>query len=250
MSYTVKLETFEGPLDLLLYLIKQSKLEIADISLSDITHQYLDYILNIDDKNMDSTSEFLVTAATLLEIKSRALLPKTVKIEEAELSQEDIEQSLKARLQTYNVYKEAAQTLRVREQYQQMIFNGPSRYTFKAQPVCVVEINATIEDIFNCYHKLLNEKNTEYVYKVQSDSVSLEEQISIFRRLLMLFKRFSFSSIIKKYKHRKERLVVSFLSILELMKNGEADAYQVHPFAELVIRFKRTKNRGANRDYE
>ncbi|AEE96638.1 segregation and condensation protein A [Mahella australiensis] len=241
MSYNVKLDAFEGPLDLLLYLIKQSKLEITDISMADITYQYMEYISQAQDNNMDLTSEFLVTAATLIEIKSRLLLPNPPKAGENEqVDDADPEQRLKARLQIYSAYKEAAAHLRTMEQCQEMVFTGPVRYVSKPEPIRIIEINASAEDLFNCYHRLLNRIKPVAPYNVKAEAISLNRQINIFKRLLSLFERIRFGRIVARYRFDKAHVVVSFLSVLELMKSGEADAYQSKPFAELIInRIKR-----------
>lgn len=237
MSYNIKLEDFEGPLDLLLYLIKRSKVNINDVSVADIAYQYMEYISHTEALNMDLTSEFLVTAAELMEIKSRSLLPAQPKAVQQEQEEDvDPEQRLKERLRIYNSYKEAAIKLRTREMQQEMVFTGPRRYNQKPEPLRIIEINATAEDLFNCYHRIISRVKPVPPYSIKPETISLNRQINILKRVLRLFERVRFSRIIARYRRDKAQIVVSFLSVLELMKLGEAEAHQPKPLADIVIR--------------
>lgn len=237
MSYNIKLEDFEGPLDLLLYLIKRSKVNINDVSVADIAYQYMEYISQAGALNMDLTSEFLVTAAELMEIKSRSLLPAQPKaVQEEQEEDVDPEQRLKERLQTYNLYKEAASKLRAMEIQQEMIFTGPQRYKQRPEPVRIIEINATVEDLFNCYHRVINKVKPVPPYSIKPETIPLNKQINILKRILRLFEHVRFSRIVARYRRNRAQIVVSFLSVLELMKLGEAEAHQPKPLADIIIR--------------
>ena len=233
MSYKIKLEIFEGPLDLLLYLVRKDHLNIYDIPIAEVTDQYLQYLNLMQLLDLNIAGEFLVMAATLMQIKSKMLLPA----QESEQTQEeqfDPREELIRQLLEYERFKEIADELRKKEQNQQDIFKRPK---VKESQIPVEPANyfeASIFDLINAFSKALEETPKELFYDIIKDEFTIEEKIHDILHLLLLKTSVSLSELFSQAKNKIE-IIVSFLAILELIRLKEIVACQKELFGEIEI---------------
>ena len=237
MAFDIKLETFEGPLDLLLHLIKSAKVDIYDIPIAEITDQYIAYIDDAHEINLDNASEFLIMAATLLEIKSRMLLPKQK--QENEDEEEDPRKELVEKLVEYKKYKEFAKQLKSIEENNVIYFKEPeliddiktNEFDFK---------NVTVEGLMFAFKKVLSSyknkfnKNSEIPKNINYDEYKIEDKINYITDILENEKNIKFSSFFENCESKME-LIVTFLAVLELVKLKYIAAYQKDNFDEIII---------------
>ncbi|WAM31098.1 segregation and condensation protein A [Caldicellulosiruptor naganoensis] len=232
MSFEVKLPNFEGPLDLLLYLIKKEKINIYEIPIAEITNQYLMYIKHLDSINVDSVSEFLVMAATLLEIKSKMLLPKL------QQEEEDPRQELVERLREYQKYKEVAIYLKENHPYRESYKRAVSFETFEKDFAIKLEINK----LFEAYRNVLTKRETipvENENDKKLQEITKKPTISILKVIRQVLEHIKqrgalyFSALIKGIS--KEEIVYRFLAILELCKLGHISVHQQKMFDDIKI---------------
>lgn len=226
---------FEGPLDLLLHLIKKSKMEIFDIEISEITNQYLNYIKSMTDMNLDIASEYLVMASELIEMKSKKLLPKNEEKEEDE-EVEDPEVVLKRRLVEYQKYKESTNVFRDLEK------NRSSYYTkapesLKKYSLEKLENDGSVDvyDLLDAFQKLLErqEFNKPKNTKIARKELSVKERIVKIRDILRVNKRVNFVELFDDFS--KPYVVVTFLSVLEMVKSREINIKQDNNFSDIYI---------------
>lgn len=226
---------FEGPLDLLLHLIKKSKMEIFDIEISEITNQYLNYIKSMTDMNLDIASEYLVMASELIEMKSKKLLPKSEEKEEDE-EVEDPEVVLKKRLVEYQKYKESTNVFRDLEK------NRSSYYTkapesLKRYSLEKLENDGSVDvyDLLDAFQKLLErqEFNKPKNTKIARKELSVKERIVKIRDILRVNKRVNFVELFDDFS--KPYVVVTFLSVLEMVKSREINIKQDNNFSDIYI---------------
>jgi len=216
MSYDIKLQNFEGPLDLLLHLIRQNEMDITDIRIAEITHQYLDIIERMQQLNLDVAGEFLLMAATLLHIKSRLLLPVTDEaIEEEE--EEDPRAELVRRLLEYQKYKEAAECLEALPQLDRDQF--VRRYPL---PELAVEEDVGFEqvglyELAAAFRQMLAECPAETVHEVNAETLSVTDRINAILDRLAGGGHLGFDELFTLPARRLE-IIVSFLAVLELVK--------------------------------
>lgn len=233
MNFEVKLPNFEGPLDLLLYLIKKEKINIYDIPISEITSQYLAYLNHLDTINVDSVSEFMVMAATLLEIKSRMLLPKAQQ-------EQDPRQELVERLREYQKYKQIANYLKENYPYKECYRKTNQDYLLLKENKKEVMIQLDIKKLYRAYSAAF-EKNEDFskesVHKIQE--ITRKQPISILKVVKQVFEYIKqkgvvyFSNLIKGIS--KEEIIYRFLAILELCKLGHIFAHQDKVFDDIKI---------------
>ena len=243
MELTVKLQVFEGPLDLLLHLIEKNKIDIYDIPIVEITDQYLDYIKQMETEDMNVMSEFLVMAATLLDIKCRMLLPKEVN-EEGE--EEDPRAELVQKLLEYKMYKYMSFELRDRQ-----VDAGKSWYKKPMLPKEVENYHYPID-----YQELIGDVNLAKLHeifksvikrqedkidpirsqfgKIEKDEINLEEKQSYIEEYVKNHKCFSFRELLEKQGSKME-VIVTFLAVLEMMKQGIISIEQEDIFADIII---------------
>ncbi len=239
----VKLEVFEGPLDLLLHLIEKNKFNIFDIPIVEITRQYLDYLDSMEEENMDVMSEFLVMAATLISIKSKMLLPKE---EEEEEEEDDPRAELVKSLIEYKMYKYASLELK------DMSIDASNAF-FKKEtiPKEVKEVkeevdpkellsDITMKQMSEIFHALLK-REVDRVDPVRSkfgtitrDEIRLEDRMVEIRNEIKGLKSINFRTLLGS-KRGKINLIVSFLAILELMKTGVLIIRQEEMFGDIII---------------
>lgn len=243
MGISYKLENFEGPLDLLLHLIEKNKVNIYDIPIVLITEQYLGYVSQMERTDLDLVSEFLVMAATLLDIKSKMLLPAEESEEEEE---EDPRAELVRRLLEYKMYKYMAQELEEREQEaERLLYKEPTIPKEVAQYVPPVDLDglldgltlAKLQKIFDAVIKRKEDKIDPVRSRfgtIRKEPVSLEQRIVAFMDYARKHRSFSFRQVLERQSDRLE-VVVTFLAVLELMKIGKIRLSQEHPFDDMYI---------------
>jgi segregation and condensation protein A len=233
----VKLSVFQGPLDLLLHLIQQNKVDIYDIPVAVIADQFIATVRQMEELDLDVTSEFLVLAAQLLYLKSRQLLPKPQKSEEELLLEEELKQDLVERLVTYRAFKEIAAYLNSKEE------SSGSKYfreidveeliaKFKPDdPLSGIDMN----DLMRAFHTVLNRvEKGEDVHYVEADEIPVDIMINdIMRRMILSPKGMLFSQLLR-YKSKIE-VVVSFVAVLELLKEGRIRAEQSQNASDIFI---------------
>ncbi len=234
MEYKVKIDSFEGPLDLLLHLINQLEIDIYDIPAAEITNQYLSYVNTMQQLELDVASEYLVMAATLIAMKSRSLLPDHTE-EDDEFYEEDPREELTRRLVEYKKYKEAAEKLHVLEEERTMFFSRPpSDHLFASN----VEgpLHVSIYDMLGAFQKMMRRKKLAIPPKatVRREEVSVETRMKALREKLRFSKEPMLFEELFDSNERNE-LVVSFLAILELMKQNEIKILQKGNFAKLYV---------------
>ena len=233
MSYKIKLEMFEGPLDLLLYLVKKDHLNIYDIPIAQVTEQYLQYINLMQLLDLNIAGEFLVMAATLMQIKSKMLLPAEETAAEEE--QEDPREELMRRLLEYEKFKEIAETLRQKESDQKEVFKRPRAEIEKEIPLDKeVYFEAGIFDLINAFSAALKDVPKEVFYEVIKDEFTIEEKIHEILHLLLVKPSVRISELFNKAKNKIE-IIVAFLAILELVRLKEIIARQKELFKDIEI---------------
>ena len=234
MSYKIKLEIFEGPLDLLLYLVKKDHLNIYDIPIAEVTEQYLKYTDIMRLLNLNIAGEFLVMAATLMQIKSKMLLPLEESQETSE-EQEDPRQELVKRLLEYEKFKEIAQNLRERETDQRDVFKRP-----KSPGQEIPEDNqgvyfeASLFDLITAFSAALEGVPKELFYEVIKEEFTVEDKVHDILHMLLASSGLRLSELFAKAKNKLE-IIVTFLAILELIRLKEIIARQKGLFQEIEI---------------
>ena len=233
MSYKIKLEMFEGPLDLLLYLVKKDHLNIYDIPIAKVTEQYLQYLNLMQLLDLNIAGEFLVMAATLMQIKSKMLLP--AEEGQTEEEQEDPRAELVKRLLEYEKFKQIAQTLRQKETDQREVFKRPKveldKETFSEKEVY---FEASIFDLINAFSQALKDVPKEVFYEVIKDEFTIEEKIHQILHHLLEVEYIKLSDLFNKAKNKLE-IIVTFLAILELVRMKEIVARQSEMFQDIEI---------------
>ncbi|RKN84637.1 segregation and condensation protein A [Paenibacillus ginsengarvi] len=240
-----KLETFEGPLDLLLHLIDKAEIDIYNIPISEITEQYMEVLAAMQELELEVTSEFLVMAATLLAIKSQLLLPKPPPVELDDMFYEDENFDPRAelvqKLLEYRKYKAAAEELRDKELARSLIFTRePEDLTPYVREVEVNPVEGLdVSDLVIAFQRALRKamsRNT--VAKIRRDEISVKERMGEVLTLLSeRGGRLLFSKLFD-YEMSREEIVVTFMALLELMKTKHIACYQQRLFDDIVIQRK------------
>ena len=245
MGIPVKLEVFEGPLDLLLHLIDKNKVNIYDIPIVEITEQYLSYIKEMKEQQLEIMSEFLVMAAVLLNIKSKMLLPREEK--EAEET-EDPRQELVERLLEYKMYKYASYELKDRQiDANRMLFRKKqmpqevANYEEEVDPAQLLE-NLSLQKLHQIFQMVLRRQNDKIdpvrssFGRIEKEEVSLSEKMRYVQEYGLKYKRFCFGRLLCE-QHNKMDTIVTFLCILELMKIGRIAICQEEIFEDIQIEY-------------
>jgi segregation and condensation protein A len=232
--YSVKLESFEGPLDLLLHLIRKNELNIYDIPIADITRQYLEYIRLMEELNLEVAGEFLVMASTLLHIKSRMLLP-TVTDEEGNEEEEDPRAELVRRLLEYQRYKAASLLLRERD------LLGRDTFARKFDPPDLVELapedgplELELFQLIDAFRQLLAKLPEAAIHQVAADSMSIADRITQVLAIIVQRKTALFDELFEE-RFDREFLVVTFLAILELCKLRMINIIQDERYGSILL---------------
>jgi len=223
----IRLDIFEGPLDLLLYLIKKEHLNVYDIPITKVVEQYLQFLELMKLLDINVASEYLVMAANLINIKSKLLLPREEEPEEVE---EDPREELVKRLLEYEKFKEAADFLKEREIERNKYFRRPSVDLGKGE----VYIEASIFDLISAFKAALKEVPKDIFFEVVKDEFTVEDKIHDLLHMLLVNKKIYLKDLFSSAKNKLE-IVVTFLAILELIKLREVVAVQEELFGSIVI---------------
>lgn len=243
MNLSVKLQAFEGPLDLLLHLIEKDKINIYDIPIVEITNQYLDYIREMELENLDIISEFLLMAATLLDIKSRMLLPKQV---DENGEEEDPRQELVERLLEYKKFKYISEELKEKqadaEKFLFKLETLPPEVAMYQEPVDLDKLlsDVTLAKLHGIFQSVIKRRVDTIdpirskFGKIQKEEVSLTDKINLILGIAEKRKKFSFRTLLESQKGRME-VIVTFLAILELIKIGKITIAQENIFDDITV---------------
>lgn len=234
-KYSIKLDNFEGPLDLLCHLIEKNKMDIYDINLSEITDQYIEYIKQMEQMNLEVTSEFLVMSSTLLYLKSKHLLPKTQEEEE-----ESTEEELIRRIIDYKKYKEITKKLKANFlEYSKRFYKMAEEIELPKQKI---EIEYNSEMIPKIYKNIL-QKNTEKINEnaANIEKIAITETYSVgdtvkeMFRALVKYKKFTFNKLFSVKKHNKREVVTAFSGLLEMSRRNKVITEQDELFGDIEV---------------
>ena len=236
MKYEIKLNDFEGPLDLLLHLIKKDNISIFDISIKKITEQYLEYINKMKAEKLDITSEYLVMAAELIELKSKMLLPNKTEDIEEEIEEET--NNLINRLVEYEKYKNMTSTFKELEGIRKEIYTRNSEEILKYKNTNDIDYGIDINDLVNAFQNFLKEQeySKPLSTKITKKEYSVSERCSEIRKKIKKKKKINFKELFDIIS--KEYVVVTFLAILSMAKKGEILINQDKNFKEILIEAK------------
>jgi segregation and condensation protein A len=237
-ALTIRLEGFEGPLDLLLHLIKREELDIWNIPIAHITEQYLSYLQLMQDLNINVAGDWLVMAATLIYIKSRMLLPPDPVLDAAqEVPQDDPRKELVYQLLEHQKFKNAAQMLYTREEVENAVWNSPPREALEGGDEVIA---VTLFDLLKAFHEVVKRFEAQASMEFQQEEVTIEQKLTELRRLLIVHDALTFSSFFARVSS-KRHLIVTFLALLEMVRLREILLYQKKAFDEITI----TRNKPA-----
>ena len=239
VDYSTKLDNFEGPLDLLLHLIKEAKIEIKDVFVSQVTEQFLAYINGASLLNVDKASEYLNMAATLLEIKSKSILPK---IEEYLDDMDDPEQTLIRQLEEYKLFKDASEKLKGQENVLRF-YKEPDK---SVGDVKIVYSDFNLDGLINAFSKLLmridDKKRQENVLKeIPKEVFTVKDKVEHIRTVLLERKEASFFEMFSSY-YTKTELITTFQAMLELLKLQYITVEQNGVFDDITITLRDDRN--------
>ncbi|MBF0319100.1 MAG: segregation/condensation protein A [Nitrospirae bacterium] len=235
-AYKIKLDVFEGPLDLLLTLIHKNKIDIYDIPIAFITGQYLQYIALMKDLNIDIAGEFIVMAATLIHIKSKMLLPVEERVGQEE--EEDPRLELVQRLIEYQSYKEAAFTLKEKEAVWENIFSKDQEWEFQEESKASHEpylINLNLYDLLKALQCVIEKKPFE-IGSITKEHLTIKDKIAIITERLELERdeKILFLSLFTDTATKMD-VIITFLALLEMLKSGLVYAFQDGEFSHIWI---------------
>lgn len=237
MKYEININEFQGPLDLLLHLIKQSNIDIYEIKIDEITKQYLDYIEAMEKLNLDIASEYLVMAAELMEIKSRSLLPKQ-EVEEDEY-EEDPKEVLINRLLEYEQYKKITETFKELEEYRSDVFTkAPDNLLEYKEEDNNIDYGVDLNDLMEAFKKFLEQKQLERPLntKITNKEYSVHKRSVEIKNILKKKKKINFTELFEEFS--KDYIVVTFLSILSMSRHQEIEIEQESNFKNIIIKEK------------
>lgn len=241
-KYSIKINNFEGPLDLLCHLIDKNKMDIYDINISAITDQYIEYINQMEKMNLDVTSEFLVMSSTLLYLKSKHLLPKTQEDEE-----EITEEELIRRIIEYKKYKEITQKLKENFLlYSKRFFKMAEEIELPKQKIETQYNEHTIPEIY----KNLIQRNTDKINENASniekiaitETYSVGDKVKDMYRALIKYKKFTFNKLFSLKKHNKREVVTAFSGLLEMSRRNKIITEQEELFGDIEVEKSKREN--------
>jgi len=237
MDYKINIPEFEGPLDLLLHLIKQSNISIFDIKIDEITKQYLNYIDKMQEMNLNIASEYLVMAAELIEMKSSSLLPKNEEITDE--YEEDPKEKLINRLLEYEKYKNMTKTFEELESLRKEVYTKePDNLTIYQEEDANIDYGVNLDDLIKAFSKFLTEKELDKPLntKITNKEYSIGKRSVEIRDLIRKKKKIFFKELFEEY--NKSYIVVTFLAILNLSRKQEIEIIQENNFNSIVIKEK------------
>lgn len=234
MDYNIKIDAFEGPLDLLLHLIKEKNVDIYDVSIEEITKSYLDYINKMEELNINVASSYLVMAAELMEIKSKSLLPK---VESEEDNEEEVvsRENLINKLVEYKKYKEMTEVFKELEINRNNIYIKPPENINNYVNNEIYNEEIEIDKLVEAMKNFLNRKELEKPLKtkITNKEYSVKERKNSIRNIIRNKKRVEFTELFEEY--NKSYIAVTFLSVLELAKEHELKISQDKNFDNIFI---------------
>ena len=227
---SLHLAAFDGPLDLLLHLIREQKLDILDLPMAEVTRQYMDYLLLMENLNLEIAAEFVAMAAQLLQIKSRLMLPRPP----AETGEEDPREDLVQRLLDYQQVKEAARILATRESDWRNVVFAPGLDIQEHAKVEEEPIKATLFDLLGAYREALRRLLPPPPVEVRTAPRTLDQRIQELLETLTAGRRHPVGSLLAVARSREE-LVLTFLALLEMVRTGRVRLVQPEPFGEIRV---------------
>jgi segregation and condensation protein A len=227
-SYRVKLEIFEGPLDLLLYLIKKDEIDIYDIPIARITEQYLAYLELMQELDISVAGDFLVMASTLIYIKSKMLLPPDPKVDGEEDLGEDPRAELVERLLEYQKFKSAAQMLYSRGEIESACYTRGPLETDSSNP----EVSTTLFDLLRVFREVLKRAEAEIEMEIARDEMTIAEKLAQIHAMLEERERINVRELFEMSRSKRE-LIITFLALLELVKEWKIYLTQDVPFGDI-----------------
>ena len=234
-DYAIKLDIFEGPLDLLLYLIKKNEIDIYNIPVALITEQYLQYLKIIKSLNLDLAGEYLVMASTLIHIKSKMLLPVPDE-PSAEENEEDPRAELVRQLLEYQTFKEAATALQERPLLERDVFTRSAPIDYNVEKLTeddeLIEVN--VFELIEAFHRLVSRIDKNELLEIDLEKLSLTDIINDVMERLTREKNLTFEELLGERIDRR-RIIYTFLAILELVKMKMVKAYQTSAFGVIRI---------------
>jgi len=242
-SLNVQLEIYEGPLDLLLDLIRRQQINIHDIPIAKITAQYLDYLQRAMQLNMELGAEFVYMAATLIQIKSKTLLPRDPELDRIEGTTEDPRQELVNRLLEHERFKNAAQMLQQKRMVEEAVWSNPQLGEFLTPEEQQGELAVSLYDLVQTLQTILDRAKTRKVYGIEAEDVTVPEMIKYLRNILKSLESKSESlSVVDLFERQgsRRRMICLFLAILEMVRMQSITLVQTEAFADIGI--KRHKN--------
>ena len=234
MNYDFKINDFEGPLDLLLHLIKINEMDIMNIQIEEITDQYVNYINSLEKMNIEVASEYLVMASELIHIKSKLLLPNET-IESEDEEEINSKEELINRLLEYDAYKKISNILEEKNENRSLIYTKLPENINNYIDDKPIEQNGEIDDLVNAFKLFLerNKKNKPLKTKVTVNEISISKRCNDIRNVLKSNKKVSFFKLFEY--NSKDYIVVTFLAILEMCKNKELTISQDDTFGDIVV---------------
>lgn len=240
MPVNIKIENYEGPFDLLLHLIKKNEMDIYNIQIHEITAQYMEYLNTMKEMDLEITSEFIVIAATLMEIKSRQLLPKSKEVVE-ENEEADPQKELVRKLIQYKKYKKCAEYLKEIEEGQHFLFDKkPEIIECKDEKCSDILKNVTMLQLYNIYSELLNRcinkknKNNVIPKAIPVDKYKIQDKMEELSSAIKIHKKMDFNSVMENCDNKMET-IVTFLALLELIKLKVVKVYQNGSFSNIYM---------------
>lgn len=239
MDYSIKINEFEGPLDLLLHLIKQANINIQDIDIFEITKQYLDYINKMEELNINVAASYIVMAAELMEIKSKSLLPKKEEDEEVEEDEEITKENLINRLIEYQKYKDM--TLKFRElenERKQIYVKGPEKVSSYLTDTHLGNGDGSVDELVNAFKNFLDriDKEKPITTKITTKEYSVKQRKQGIRKILHEKSRVLFTELFEE--RNIPFVIVTFLSVLEMTKDSEITIRQDDNFRDIILELK------------
>ena len=238
-KYAIKIDNFEGPLDLLCHLIDKNKMDIYDIKIKEIADQYIEYLNQMEEMNLDIASEFIMMASTLIYLKSKSLLPKQEEAEE-ELTEEELIQ----RIIEYKKYKEIIKKLKVNYEENSKIFLGNQEQI--ELPKKRIEKEYDKDLIPNLYKTLLEKneekinKNAENIEKIAiTDNYTVTSKVKEMFKALIKNNKFVFNKLFSLKEHNKQEVVTAFSGLLEMSKRDKVNTKQEDLFEDIIVEKKK-----------
>lgn len=239
MDYSIKINEFEGPLDLLLHLIKEANIDIYDINLEEITNQYLDYIKKMEELNIDVASSYLVMASELIELKSKSLLPnKKEELKEEEEEEENTKENLIKKLVLYKAYKEVSKEFQtLEEDRKKIIVKSPENINLYIKEEEITQ-SGDVDALMEAFRAFLERSklNKPLHTKITSKEYSVDERSVSIKHILREKKKMNFTELFDI--RSKDYIVVTFLSVLDLVRKNQIVLTQERNFEDILLELK------------